>query len=449
MRMNTILAGIAMSLLLLLAMPAAASDRTLGVFGNANEDDTINMQDVTYTELIILEYRDKTELSDAKHDGKINMQDVTQIELIILGKEKEITLLDMADRAVTIAKPVERVVAISRGLIDITMFVFGVEDKLVGASVSTRGVGYRDYTYNGVTYRVCTYVSAVLNPKFGELTNVGGFGGPYGTVNVETIAALNPDILILRDLCNQNENVAKFIASMERLDIPVVVLQYPNCYDEPNVDTIYEEVEVLGIVFDRQEKAEEMVNCMDEAVELIKERTDDIEDEDKPNVLYFGAPQWAEREGGTGFAFGIDHISSVFLEDIVNAKNAYRGTGCPIMSSEQILALNPDVMILPTYSGYHPPSEIYEEERFELIQEVKAIQDGRVYSLTATPVRSERLEFPVDLMIEAKCIYPEKFEDIDLDEWIGDYYRDIYDIDDDKIEEVKSSQLLYGLEIIE
>ncbi|RZN31700.1 MAG: hypothetical protein EF813_12275 [Methanosarcinales archaeon] len=34
------------------------------------------MQDVTYIELIILEYRDETELADAKHDSRINMQDV-------------------------------------------------------------------------------------------------------------------------------------------------------------------------------------------------------------------------------------------------------------------------------------------------------------------------------------------------------------------------------------
>ncbi|MBC2764288.1 MAG: hypothetical protein HF970_13310, partial [ANME-2 cluster archaeon] len=80
MKINAILAGIAMSMLLM-ALPAAASDYTLGVFGNANEDETINMQDVTYTELIILEYRDQTELADAKHDNRINMQDVTQIEL--------------------------------------------------------------------------------------------------------------------------------------------------------------------------------------------------------------------------------------------------------------------------------------------------------------------------------------------------------------------------------
>ena len=55
-----ILIGIT-AIMLLLTLPAAASDYTLGVFGNANEDDTINMQDVTYIELIILGYR--TELS--------------------------------------------------------------------------------------------------------------------------------------------------------------------------------------------------------------------------------------------------------------------------------------------------------------------------------------------------------------------------------------------------
>jgi len=101
---NTILSGVVMGLMLMLALtlalPAAASDYTLEIFGNANEDETINMQDVTYTELIILEYRDQTELADAKYDGKINMQDVTQIELVILGREKELTLLDSAERVV-------------------------------------------------------------------------------------------------------------------------------------------------------------------------------------------------------------------------------------------------------------------------------------------------------------------------------------------------------------
>ncbi|MHC1576638.1 MAG: hypothetical protein ACXQTE_04725, partial [Methanosarcinaceae archaeon] len=108
MKVQTLLLVVASAVLL--TMPVAASDYTLGVFGNANEDETINMQDVTYTELIILEYRDQTELSDAKYDRKINMQDVTQIELTILGKEKEITLIDTAEKIVTVNKPLTRII---------------------------------------------------------------------------------------------------------------------------------------------------------------------------------------------------------------------------------------------------------------------------------------------------------------------------------------------------
>jgi serine protease len=53
--------------------------------GDANGDGDINMQDVTYTELVILDYEDPTQGADANGDGDINMGDVTTIELMILG----------------------------------------------------------------------------------------------------------------------------------------------------------------------------------------------------------------------------------------------------------------------------------------------------------------------------------------------------------------------------
>ncbi len=358
------------------------------------------------------------------------------------------TVRDMRGVEVSIPEDPQRVVAISRSLIDTTMYIFGVEDKLVGGSLWKRDDGYSDYTRNGETYHVCPWISFVLNPEYRNLTNVGGFGGPYGTPNVETIASLEPDLLILRDFGNQDENVGKFIESMERLDIPVVVLKYPDCYDEIDISTIYEEIRLLGEVFDRQEKAEEIVDHLDSQRQLIEERTEDAEEEDKPRVLYFGAPRWAGDKGGVGYAFGTDTIESVFLENLINAKNAYDGTGMDMISTEHLLALDPEVIILSTYSGYHPPSEIYQAERFEQVQELEALKEGRVYALAATPCKSERLEFPINLMIEAKAIYPDRFEDIDLEEWIRDYFKNLYDVDDVKAEELMDSLLLRYLEII-
>lgn len=365
-----------------------------------------------------------------------------------MAAEEFKTVTDMRGVEVSIPEDPQRVVAISRSLIDTTMYIFGVEDKLVGGSVWKRNDGYEDYTWGSETYHVCPWISFVLNPNYRNLTNVGGFGGPYGTVNVETIASLEPDLLILRDLGNDDEAVQKFLESMEQLNIPTVVLKYPDCYDDIDVSTIYEEVRLLGEVFDRQEEAERIVDHMDAQVQLIRERTADVDEDETPRVLYFGAPSQAADSGGVGYAFGTETIESIFLEDIVNAKNAYDGTGTDIISTEHLLALDPDVIILSTYSGYHPPREMYEAERFGKVQDLRVLKEGKVYSLSATPCKSERLEFPINLMIEAKAIYPERFEDIDLEVWIRDYFMGLYGVDEENAEELMDSLLLRYLEII-
>jgi iron complex transport system substrate-binding protein len=251
----------------------------------------------------------------------------------------------------------------------------------------------------------------------------------------------------MRDQGADEENTAKFLDDAKRLEIPVVVLKYADCYDDISVGTIYEEIRLLGEVFGKQEKAEEIVALMNEQVELIRERTKDIADEDKPRVLYFGAPSYAKDRGGAGYAFGTDTIESAFLEDIINAKNAYDGDNTELISAERLLSIDPDVIILPTYSGYHPPSVMYNEEQFGKVQELRALKDRRVYSLTATPIMDERLEFPINLMIAAKAIYPDRFEDIDLEEWIGNYFKERYGVDDEKANELMDALLLRYLEI--
>jgi iron complex transport system substrate-binding protein len=57
---------------------ASEDDFVLGIYGNANEDDTIDMGDVVYTKLAIFGKKPKTELCDAKYDGRINVLDVIE-----------------------------------------------------------------------------------------------------------------------------------------------------------------------------------------------------------------------------------------------------------------------------------------------------------------------------------------------------------------------------------
>ena len=380
MKIDMILVGITISLLLL-ALPAAASDYTLEIFGNANEDDTINMQDVTYTELIILEYRDKTELSDAKYDGKINMQDVTQIELVILGKEKELTLVDSADRTVTVKKPLDRIVA---------PHIHPVETlRSLKASDTIIGVGY------------LIVEDDAFFPEFGGVSNIGSPWKP----DIEAILSLNPDAVILHtSLGGGFDTLGDVQDACEAADITVLRLNFNQA------DIYSEEVEKLGYVFDRREEAEELIDWLEDILSSIEEVVEEIPEEDKPTVYCEANDPCTSYSAYTyiDFTGGIDIFSDA---------------NGPV-DAEEVIEQNPDIIVKLVWQlgGYHLDAGDTELKsvRDELmnrdtLKNVKAVEDGEVYVMSTYIYGA----FPnsgcrhfLQLAYQAKWFHPELFEDL-------------------------------------
>ena len=138
------------------------------------------------------------------------------------------------------------------------------------------------------------------------------------------------------------------------------------------------------------------------------------------------------KEGGVGNASGKNDIQSYFVEEVVHAKNAFDSDQNALINTEQILALDPAVIILPTSNGYHPPRELYETAYFENIQTLSAIQNKRVGALPWSPCNCDkRLEYPIDVYVIAKMVYPDTFSDIDLDQWILGFYKEVYGVNDE------------------
>lgn len=126
-------------------------------------------------------------------------------------------------------------------------------------------------------------------------------------------------------------------------------------------------------------------------------------------------------------------IQSYLLENVVNAKNAFQDDSFSRdLNAEQVLALDPDVIILPTWNGYHPPRELYDTPDFRNLETMRAIQQRRIASLPWSPCNCDkRLEYPIDVMVMAKAIYPDRFEDINLEAWLIDFFKNVYDVDDE------------------
>ncbi len=378
---TSILVGITMTLLLLV-LPAAASDYTLGVFGNANEDDTINMQDVTYTELIILEYRDKTELSDAKHDGKINMQDVTQIELVILGKEKELTLLDQADRIVTVPRPIERVVSTFPSVTRAILVVDGI-DRIVGvSSVLTK---YSDKMLCLQAY-----------PELKDLPTVGMHTEP----NAELILALKPDVIFS---WSSSADVLQ-----EKTGIPVITITTPSYFDEGS----WESYRLAGRVLGKEESVEELISYATDKIEEVTEVTSEIPEDEKPKVYFVSCCRgicditktWGRYAPGD-LAGGINV-----------AKDQVLSSGSSIVSKEQIIDWNPDMILLHGGSKTNQWDLSTEDILADPdLQTVNAVKNEDVYYTKGYMIGWDPATGITETYYMAKLFHPDEFEDLDVE----------------------------------
>lgn len=368
----------------------------------------------------------------------------------VLGAQDQYprTIIDGTGAEVTIEHAPERVFAISTGLIGTTMYAFGEADKIVGKGGCTKGPANveTNYTYNGKKYSHTTpwAVEAILYPKYLD-DEALPFSGSQCQENYETIAKTNPDIIIISTRAwgrDSGDGCKKSIETMKKLGVPVVVLNEIAVYDQDETEVVYKEIEILGEVFAKEEKAREIIDLLKEQVKFIQDRTKDIPDDEKRSFMYAGISTRCPGQGGVSYVEGVDQLESIMLENIVNAKNAYTGDGRQVMSREQMLALDPDVILLPTAQGVHTPDELYYDERFVDLQNMRAIKEKRVTGLPLIGCRTERLSFPVSLMVAAKAIYPEKFEDIKVNDWVDEYHRKLYGVDDKTLQEIKKGMCL-------
>jgi iron complex transport system substrate-binding protein len=272
------------------------------------------------------------------------------------------SVVDSRGVRVTLPPRIDRVVTISDGFIEGVMTVFGVQDRLVGIgsscltqktyryAVPLEGGGSREYT-DGM------HTIVLLNPWIADLPLIAVWNS---APNYEKIAGLNPDLMIIRvGSCwhwQDNDQVPKSIQVIESLGIPVVVLKSPNTYGRPNLGTFDAEIRILGEVFAREKQAERLIHYINTQVADVRRRTSNIPESQRTRVLLLGLSPKSREAGGAGMVLGTGTIDSYLLEHIVHGTNAFQEGGhFKILGTEQLLALQPDAIVLPTAYGYHPP----------------------------------------------------------------------------------------------
>jgi len=390
---------------------ATSEDNTLEIYGNANEDDTIDMRDLTYVKLIFFGKKPETELADAKYDGKINPLDFIQIKLIIVGKEKQLTLVDSADRIVTANKPVERVVIAYWIDAATTLQALKAEDVVVGVT---------DVIVN----------KPILFPELSELPCIGGL---YPCLDYEKILELEPDVVLTGGAAVGMMSYDEIQDKIESLDPDIVVLRFDHCYPSSYPD----EVRKLGYILDREEEAEELIDFIERYLNEIEEKVSDISSDERTKVyIEFFMDYYTSGEG------------TVFNEyiEMAGGKNIFSDISGYIYAAEPeaVIARNPEV-IIHNVGGAYAGKVNYEsddvtalrDKRDEIMNragfaKVPAVDSGRVYTTGSDVVLTAI--YPVGVSYYAKWFYPEEFADLDPNaihqEYLDRFLRIDFDLDE-------------------
>ena len=368
---------------MLLTSPVLASNAdTLDIYGNANEDDTIDMRDFTYTARIILWLEDETDLADANYDGEVNVLDMTQIGLIILGRESELTLVDEVDRIVTVKKPVERLVCTLAHHIEALRILGVSKDIMVG---------------------VPSRLDPDFFPEFGEVTGVGDM--PWNP-DIEIILAQDPEVVILPSCAGPYGYTAD--EETELLESAgVTVLRF--CFNQP--ETFSKELEKNGYVFGKKEEADEFIDWHEDIVNSIEEKTSGISETERPKVYCEWLPyQISEADD--------DIIAAAGGKDVYEGQNGE-------VSDEDVLYKDPEIIIRPVWQGetgygLDPGNTVrLEGVRKEImgrLSTVTAVEEGEVYLISSqlwTYLPSSGCRPFAGLCYLAKWFHPKVFSDLE------------------------------------
>ena len=311
------------------------------------------------------------------------------------------TIVDMMERTVTIYRPMERLVTTWRGQLEMPRSLKLEVDRMVGVESLVSSTGRF-----GVSY-------VEFFPEYQDKPTVGVVWTP----DAEAILGLHPDAVFLIALSGMGGPTVDVAADILESAGITVFRVYGGVYGE----RVVEEAEKLGYILDKEAEAEEFIDWYEGVMNSIKEKVEDIPEEDKPKV-YFESGWGQYSTSGERMA----HIAKTGGKDIFE-ESEYG----PI-SAEAVADRNPDVIIVGLSSsnggGYHlnaGDTAKLEEIRGGMIsrselRNVTAIKEGRVYVLSeyilgggpASGLRSFVQDAYMAKWFHSK-LHPELFDDFD------------------------------------
>ena len=325
------------------------------------------------------------------------------LSLALITNSAAIVIKDIAGRTVILNETPERVIVITSYWAEI-IDLLGEGDRIVGIG---KYIPYSDY------------ISKDIKSK----TIVGDL---FSGLEWETIASLNPDLIISDYGWGTWEET---IQKAEELDIPIIALA------ATNISTNLECIRILGEVFGKEQKAQEIIDFIESKLDKIEEISKTVP---KKNVLVISYDP-TKPEPIKVYAEGSAWAS---IPEIVGAHNlAFDmefSTPWPSVDLEDVIAWwsNADVLIVLRFLDKTELDELIEQIKSdERWQEIKAVKEGNVYGIPCGNKLGHFLDWGPRIIVGiyqfADAIYPKyypRWEKI-ANELLQKFYEMSYEYD--------------------
>jgi iron complex transport system substrate-binding protein len=256
-----------------------------------------------------------------------------------LAEGSAVTVTDMHNREITLTEPATRIVVMQPSDCEI-LCAIGCEDTIVG-----RGQ-YVDYPAS---------VLEVPVVQSGAETNV------------EEILALNPQVVLMNDMAQSEEQVKQ----LEENGVKVVVSS------ATDIEGVYYAIRMIGKLMGKEENAEAVIADMQATFDEIKANS-----KSEGKTVYFEVSplQWGLWTAGKGTF--MDELA-----EICGLTNAFADLNdWAAISEEQVLARDPDYIVTITMYYGEGPTPVEEIISREGWGDLKAVKNGDILNAESNAI---------------------------------------------------------------
>ncbi|TBM23545.1 ABC transporter substrate-binding protein [Hafnia paralvei] len=317
------------------------------------------------------------------------------------------TVIDQLGRQVTIPDRVNRVVVLQHQTLNLLVQLDAADDVVGVLSSWKKQLGPE---FERFSPRLATI------PMPGDLTQV----------NLESLLAEHPQVVFVA-----NYAPPEMISQIEKAGIPVVAISLrrdaqsekgklnPQMNDEEQAYNLglQEGIRLIAKVVNRESQGEALIDYAFKQRETVGARLKDIPVDQRMRV-YMANPDLTTYGSGKYTGLMMQHAGAINVA-------ATSIKGYKQVSMEQVLSWNPQVIFVQD----RYPDEVTKITRDPAWQGIDAVKNKRVYLM---PEYAKAWGYPMPEALAigelwmAKQLYPQRFQDIDMNKAANDYYQRFY-----------------------